>query len=120
MQHVPICVLALVVPFFIGFLQMRAINFRGVLAALFGLITPFWIVIGLGLIDPTTALLPAYGQALEVLTEQQIPAILIGLALVGVFTFVFMTINVMKSCRIACNCAFTIRSTWCLHCFRSS
>ena len=50
----------------------------------------------MGLIDPSTALLPAYGQALEVLTEQQIPAILIGLALVGVFTFVFMTINVMK------------------------
>ena len=40
--------------------------------------------------------LGAYRQALEVLTEQQIPAILIGLALVGVFTFVFMTINVMK------------------------
>ncbi len=88
--------LALVVPFFIGFLQMRAINFRGVLAAVFGLITPFWLAIGLGLVDPASAMPPVYGQALMVLSARQIPVILIGLAIVGVFTFAFIVINVMK------------------------
>lgn len=88
--------LALVVPFFIGFLQMRAINFRGVLAALFGLLTPFWIAIGLGLVDPLSAMPPSAGQSLNVLTAGQLPAIFAGLVLVSVFTFVFIGINVMK------------------------
>ncbi len=88
--------LALVVPFFIGFLQMRAINFRGVMAAVFGLVTPFWLAIGLGLVDPMSAMPPAYGQALMVLGARQIPVILIGLAIVGVFTFIFIIINVLK------------------------
>ncbi|MDO4510560.1 MAG: hypothetical protein Q4B68_01930 [Bacteroidales bacterium] len=88
--------LALAVPFFIGFAQMRAINFRGVLAAAFGLVTPFWLAIGLGLIDPSTAMWPTGGNAIEALTAEQIPVILVGLALVGLFTFVLITVNVLK------------------------
>ena len=88
--------LALIVPFFIGFVQMRAINFRGVLAAIFGLLTPFWLAIGLGLVDPTTAMLPTFGSAMDVLQEQEIPVLLVGLIVLGLLTFVLIVINVLK------------------------
>lgn len=88
--------LALIVPFFIGFAQMRAINFRGVLAALFGLATPFWLAIGLGLIDPTTAMLPTFGSAMDVLQEQEIPVLLVGLIVLALLTFVLIVMNVLK------------------------
>ena len=37
--------------FFFGFLQMRAMLVRSALAMLFGLITPFWIVLGTGWVE---------------------------------------------------------------------
>ena len=44
--------LILIPAFCLGFLYMGVFNFKGVLAMLFGLITPFWIVLGLGLVSP--------------------------------------------------------------------
>lgn len=38
--------------FLLGFFYMGVLNLKGVLAMLFGLITPFWIAFGLGLVTP--------------------------------------------------------------------
>ena len=43
------CFLVLIPTFILGFLYMGSLNVKGLLAMLFGLITPFWIVLGLGL-----------------------------------------------------------------------
>lgn len=50
MFHYGFVVLA--ITFFLGFMNMGVLNLKGMLAMLFGLITPFWIVLGLGLVTP--------------------------------------------------------------------
>lgn len=46
--------------FLLGFLNMGVLNFKGLLAMLFGLITPFWIVLGLGIVSPADIVLPRF------------------------------------------------------------
>ena len=50
--------LALVPVYMLGFANMRVLDFKGVLAMLIGLVTPFWIVMGLGIVSPADAHLP--------------------------------------------------------------
>ena len=44
--------------FLLGFINMGVFNLKGVLAMLFGLLTPFWIVMGLGLATPADFIMP--------------------------------------------------------------
>ena len=50
--------LALVPAYLLGFMNLRTLNLKGFLAMLFGLVTPFWIVLGLGLAAPGDFALP--------------------------------------------------------------
>lgn len=50
--------LALIPAFLLGFLNMGVLNLKGLLAMLFGLVTPFWIVMGLGIATPADAMAP--------------------------------------------------------------
>ena len=52
--------LVLIPAFLLGFANMRALGIKGVLAMLFGIVTPFWIVLGLGIVRPSDALLPQW------------------------------------------------------------
>ena len=52
--------LVLIPAFLLGFLNMGVFNLKGVLAMLFGLITPFWIVLGLGIASPADAVAPQW------------------------------------------------------------
>lgn len=51
--------LVLMPAFFLGFLNMGVLNLKGLLAILFGLVTPFWIVLGLGIATPADFVAPA-------------------------------------------------------------
>ena len=44
--------LVLIPAFLLGFINMGVFNLKGVLAMLFGLVTPFWITLGLGIASP--------------------------------------------------------------------
>ncbi len=50
----------LVVAFALGWVQMRCVSLRSLSAMLLGLATPFWIALGLGLVDPISASLPQF------------------------------------------------------------
>ena len=50
--------LFLIPAFILGFLNMGVFNLKGVLAMLFGLVTPFWIVLGLGIAAPGNFTVP--------------------------------------------------------------
>ena len=50
--------LFLIPAFILGFLNMGVFNLKGVLAMLFGLVTPFWIVLGLGIAAPSSFTVP--------------------------------------------------------------
>ncbi|MBR5726484.1 MAG: hypothetical protein IKX56_07110 [Muribaculaceae bacterium] len=52
--------LVLIPAFLLGFLNMGVLNLKGVLAMLFGLVTPFWIVLGLGIVHPADAVAPQW------------------------------------------------------------
>lgn len=52
--------LVLLPAFLLGFLNMGVMNLKGVLAMLFGLVTPFWIILGLGIVSPTDAMAPQW------------------------------------------------------------
>lgn len=52
--------LILIPAFLLGFLNMGVLNLKGLLAMLFGLVTPFWIVLGLGIATPADALAPQW------------------------------------------------------------
>ena len=52
--------LMLIPAYLLGFLNMRAMGLKGVLAMLFGLVTPFWIAMGLGIASPADFALPHY------------------------------------------------------------
>lgn len=50
--------LVLIPAFLLGFLNMGVLNLKGLLAMLFGLVTPFWIALGLGITQPASFTLP--------------------------------------------------------------
>ena len=50
--------LVLIPAFVLGFLNMGVFNLKGLLAMLFGLITPFWIVMGMGIVTPADFVMP--------------------------------------------------------------
>jgi len=52
--------LVLLPVFFLGFLNMGVLNLKGLLAMLFGLITPLWIVLGLGIVSPAHFAMPQF------------------------------------------------------------
>ena len=52
--------LVLIPAFLLGFANMRALGIKGILAMLFGIVTPFWIVLGLGIASPANASLPQW------------------------------------------------------------
>ena len=87
--------LPLAVPLLIGFLQMRAINFRSVLAMLFGLITPFWLVLCFIFVNPFFSQ-PDLGEGVRIFREQQLPVLIAGIASVALLTFALSALNLMK------------------------
>ena len=52
--------LVLIPAYLLGFMNMRAMGIKGVLAMLFGLVTPFWIALGLGITTPAQFALPHF------------------------------------------------------------
>jgi hypothetical protein len=50
--------LALIPAFLLGFFNMGVLNLKGLLAMIFGLITPFWIVMGMGIATPADFVMP--------------------------------------------------------------
>ena len=50
--------LMLLPAFFFFFLNMGVFNLKGLLAMLFGLVTPFWIALGLGIVSPVCFTIP--------------------------------------------------------------
>lgn len=82
--------------FFLGFLYMRAMNFKGVVAALLGMFVPFWILLGMGIVAPqdfNPLEIQAVWDALEI---SQLRALLINVGIVALMAMVITTLNLLK------------------------
>lgn len=87
---------ALLIAFFIGFIQMQVMGIRGILAALFGVATPFWIAFGLGLIDPTTAMLPAASTIWETIPAGSSTIIIVSAVIEALIAILLVVANIFK------------------------
>ncbi len=83
--------LVLVPAYLLGFANMRVLNIKGMLAMLIGLVTPFWIVLGLGIVSPSDAHLPQW-----LLMERPQVSLQLGIAAAtAVLGIVLMAMNLL-------------------------
>ncbi len=85
--------LVLLVTFAVGLFMMQGIDFRGIIAMLLGIVTPFWIGIGLGLIDPLTATLPHIETIWGSLHGNQVQLVIATTSVVAVLAVLLMIAN---------------------------
>lgn len=86
----------LIPAFAIGFIYMRAMDFRGFLAMLLGLGTPFWIVIGLGWVNPVEEFNPLHINAVwEALDLSQVRLLITWVAVVATMSVILTVMNLM-------------------------
>ena len=87
--------LVLIPAFILGFLNMGVLNLKGILAMLFGLVTPFWIVLGLGIASPTD-FCPPHIQGIWALDlDGGINTLLVLAAVTAVVGIVLAVMNLM-------------------------
>ncbi len=85
--------LVLVVAFTIGFMQMRAMSTRGWLALILGIITPFWIAIGLGFVNPCAATPPQIEAIWDYLQNWQVQLVIGSTVIVALVAIVLMVFD---------------------------
>ena len=87
----------LIPAFFVGFIQMRAMHWRGFLAALLGLFTPLWIVVGLGIANPVADFHPFdIGAAWESFRQGQVSLLVGWTAILAITSIVLTVLNLFN------------------------
>jgi len=88
--------LAYVAAFIIGCLQMQCLSFRGILAILLGMITPIWIFVGFGCIDPYGFKLPEFVSVFDALNAQELLRMAVYTVITLIIGCVLGTWNLIK------------------------
>ena len=79
----------------LGFLNMGVLNLKGVLAMLFGLFTPFWIVLGLGIASVADFTVPTINGIWNLTVQSLSSPLLVLAALTAVLGIVLAVMNLM-------------------------
>ena len=87
--------LALLPAFLLGFLNMGVLNLKGVLAMLFGLITPFWIVLGMSIATPDDFNMPQLTGIWDMVNQTAVTSLLVLVAVIAVMGIVLAVMNLM-------------------------
>ena len=85
--------------FFIGFLQMRAMSLRSALAMIFGLVTPFWIVLSTGLVSIESMMPPQMMNVWSEMDTSQSGFIIGVAAITAVCVLILIGVNVLHIIR---------------------
>ena len=85
----------LIPAFLLGFLNMGVFNLKGMLAMLFGLVTPFWIVLGLGIASPSDFTMPQFNGIWHVSGQPWTNFVLILAAITALLGLVLAVLNLM-------------------------
>ncbi len=86
---------ALLPAYLLCFLNMGALNLKGLLAMLFGLVTPFWIVLGLGIVSPSAFAMPSVNGIWNLSFTPQTNVVLTLAVLTAVTGIVLAVMNLM-------------------------
>ena len=87
--------LMLIPAFLLGFLYMGVLNLKGLLAMAFGLVTPFWIVMGLGIAGPEDFTVPSVHGLWAITGEHHVGITLIVTAVTAILGIVLALMNLM-------------------------
>ncbi len=82
--------------FFLGMAQMRVFTFRCVCAALLGLITPLWILMGFGIITPSDFILPSIISIFSLYTTPVLLILFVTTLLTLLLGVMFIMLNFIK------------------------
>ena len=88
--------LYLIPVFMLGFMQMRVMNFKGFLAMGVGLITPLWIILGLGIVSPGEITLPEMQNVWSLLSSGESWLLLTVVIASAVLLVALMIVNLMQ------------------------
>ena len=75
---------------------MQTMNLRSFLAMILGIITPFWIVLGLGIADISDFTLPSYESAWAALRTPQLHLSIVYIAIITIFTVLLTCLNLLQ------------------------
>lgn len=68
---------AYIIVFLVGCFQMQNLTFRGTLAIIIGIITPYWILLGLGVVHPSDMRLWSFVNIFDALSGQDVAKIVV-------------------------------------------
>jgi len=89
--------LVLIPAFLLGFMNMGVFNLKGLLAMFFGLVTPFWIVLGLGIATPADFVMPQVDGVWNLAGKSRMTLVLASLtALLGIVLAVMNLMTIMN------------------------
>lgn len=91
------CFIFYVPAFLIGLWQMRIFNLRSLLAAALGLITPWWLMAGIGIIDFETLRLPAFASIFSEIDTEETLMLLVAIALTTFLMLLCYIMNLRKT-----------------------
>lgn len=91
------CFLFYIPVFLIGLGQMRIFNWRSFLAALLGLITPWWIIFGFGLASPQDISIPVFENIFSVITSDDTLLLLITIGVTVSLAVLCFVLNILKT-----------------------
>lgn len=80
----------------IGCLQMRVLTVKVALAAVIGVVTPVWIAIGFGIVDPRAIELPELESAMGMFDQRDMLVTVTATVLTAISGVVFLILNLMK------------------------
>ncbi|MGN1245961.1 MAG: hypothetical protein ACI4UN_04940, partial [Muribaculaceae bacterium] len=82
--------------FMLGFMQMRVMSFKGFLAMCVGLVTPPWIMLGLGIVSPEDITLPEMQNVWSLLSSGESWLLLAVVITSAVLLVALMVVNLMQ------------------------
>lgn len=88
--------IAYIALFVVGVIQMRIFSLRTFLAILFGIITPYWIVLGFGIVSPLDLTFPHPESAVGHIWSENNHFILAAVLLIGIVTPIANSFNLLK------------------------
>lgn len=81
--------------FMLGFINMRIMNAKGIIAALLGIFTPFWIVLGLGIASISDFKPFVINSAWETLDISQVRMLVVSIAVTAVAAIALTVVNLV-------------------------
>lgn len=91
------CYAGFVPVFLVGLGQMRIFNARSLVAALLGLLTPWWIMLGFGIITPSDIRAPYFTSIFSVIDYEDTFMLLVSIGVTAFLMLLCYVLNVLRT-----------------------